>query len=140
MSEKKVSEKKKFAERLNQAMDSAGLPKKGMGRQSTLVKLLGISHRQAKKWLDGEEFPPTSKLVKIAQATGVRSNWLLSGYGDMLPAAGNDITDYEIKQEANELSKEAFEVASSWMRLPYAQRMALKKVIDELADVELYDD
>jgi phage repressor protein C with HTH and peptisase S24 domain len=138
MSEQKTSEKKKFAERLNQAMDSAGLPKKGMGRQSTLVKLLGVGHRQAKRWLEGEEFPPTSKLVKIAQATGVRSNWLLSGYGEMLPTAGNDISDYEIKQEATELSKDAFEVASAWMRLPYEQRLVLKKVIDELVDVEIH--
>ena len=55
------SEVRKFSSRLNIALDDAGFPKKGMGRQSSLVRMLGVSHRVAKKWLEGEEFPRTPK-------------------------------------------------------------------------------
>ncbi|GMR08104.1 MAG: hypothetical protein BMS9Abin26_1109 [Gammaproteobacteria bacterium] len=128
-----MSEKKKFAERLNAALDFAGIPKKGMGRQSALVKMLGASHRSAKKWLDGGEFPPTSKLVKLSQITGVRSNWLLSGQGDMISAVSDDDdSKKEIAQEASVMSQEAFDIATDWMKLPESQRIAIRKVIHEL--------
>jgi hypothetical protein len=131
-----MSEKKKFAERLNAALDNADIPKKGMGRQSALVKILGVSHRSAKKWLEGGEFPPTSKLVKLAQITGVRSNWLLSGHGDMMSVIGEDEENQkEIVQEASVMSQEAFDIATEWMKLPESQRIAIRKVIQELAKI-----
>jgi transcriptional regulator with XRE-family HTH domain len=135
-----MSESQKFAERLNAALDAADIPKTGAGRQSALVDALGTSHKNIRRWLEGEEFPPTSKLVKLATLTGVRSNWLLSGQGDMHPAAfefGENTS--EVKEFANTLSKEAFEVASDWMRLPESQRMAIKLVIQQLCDVEESD-
>ena len=134
------SEKQKFSARLNEALDDAGVPQKGMGRQSALVRMLGVSHRVAKKWLDGEEFPPTSKMVKIASQLKVRSNWLFSGQGDKVATETGDATPVQIEQaeiarSAGELSQEAFEVASEWMRLPPQQRVAIRKVINELARV-----
>lgn len=129
------NEKQKFADRLNEALDDAGVPLKGMGRQSTLVRMLGVSHRLAKKWLDGEEFPPTSKMVKLATELQVRSNWLFSGQGekkpDLTPALDED--EAEVHRHADAMSQEAFEVASEWMKLPQAQRVALRKVIRELS-------
>ena len=124
----------KFSERLNTALDDAGVPKKGMGRQSSLVRMLGISHRVAKKWLDGSEFPPTSKMVKLSTLLDVRSNWLFSGQGLM---RSDDRKNYseseqEVYRHAGELSQEAFEVASDWMKLPQSQRRALHNVIKEL--------
>jgi len=128
------SEREKFAMRLNEALDDAGIPPKGDGRSSALVDMLGINHQEAQKWLDGEEFPKTSRLVKMATMLQVRSNWLLSGQGEKYPP------DVEVEQRvkttvvetADELSKEAFALASRWMRLPYQQRIAMQKVIDEL--------
>ena len=127
-------EAKKFSERLNIALDDAGVPQKGMGRQSSVVRMLGVSHRVAKKWLEGEEFPPTSKMVKLSTLLNVRSNWLFSGQGAMRNAAESmqTETDQEVYRHAGELSQEAFEIASDWMRLPQQQRIALRKVIKEL--------
>ncbi|MCK4743652.1 MAG: hypothetical protein KAT25_07510 [Sulfuriflexus sp.] len=126
----------KFSERLNAALDDAGVPKKGMGRQSSLVRMLGISHRVAKKWLDGSEFPPTSKMVKLSTLLDVRSNWLFSGQGLMRSTSRNDYSEseQEVYRHAGELSQEAFEVASDWMKLPQSQRRALQKVIKELGN------
>jgi len=127
-------EAEKFAERLNAALDDADVPKKGMGRQSSLVRMLGVSHRVAKKWLDGSEFPPTSKMVKISSLLNVRSNWLFSGQGLMRSngEATHSESEQEVYRHAGELSQEAFEIASDWMRLPQQQRTVLRKVIKEL--------
>lgn len=127
------NEKAKFAARLNEALDDAGIPKKGMGRQSTLVRMLGISHRVAKKWLEGSEFPPTSKMVKISEMLVVRSNWLFSGQGEKTQSGEDNLQDSdEVSRHAGEMSQEAFEVASNWMKLPHSQRQAMRKVIQEL--------
>lgn len=129
------NEKQKFADRLNEALDDAGIAQKGMGRQSTLVRMLGISHRVAKKWLDGDEFPPTSKMVKLASELQVRSNWLFSGQGvkSMEVLSSTMAEEEEVQRHADALSQEAFEVASEWMKLPQSQRQALRKVIRELS-------
>ena len=127
------NEKAKFAARLNEALDDAGVPQKGMGRQSTLVRMLGVSHRVAKKWLEGEEFPPTSKMVKISNTLNVRSNWLFSGQGDKTQQVdSNPQDDDEVSRHAGEMRLEAFEVASDWMKLPHSQRQVIRKVIQEL--------
>lgn len=130
------NEKQKFADRLNEALDDAGIALKGMGRQSTLVRMLGISHRVAKKWLDGDEFPPTSKMVKLASELQVRSNWLFSGQGEKsIEVLTSTMAEEaaEVQRHADALSQEAFEVASEWMKLPQSQRQALRKVIRELS-------
>ncbi len=130
------NEKQKFSERLNEALDDAGIPLKGMGRQSNLVRMLGVSHRVAKKWLDGDEFPPTSKMVKLATELQVRSNWLFSGQGKKNASLADDMLgedEAEVQRHADAMSQEAFEVASEWMKLPQPQRMALRKVIRELS-------
>jgi phage repressor protein C with HTH and peptisase S24 domain len=99
--------------------------------------MLGVSHRVAKKWLEGEEFPPTSKMVKIATKLNVRSNWLFSGQGEKVSGEHAEVIvdQSEISRSAGELSQEAFEVASEWMRLPPQQRVAIRKVIKELGKV-----
>lgn len=141
------SERENFAKRLNEALDDAGVPAKGMGRQSALVRMSGVSHRLAKQWLDGEEFPKTSKLVMMANELGVRSNWLLSGQGAKHPGehavenpvekpGDNKVASPEPQAQARkavgELGQEAFELAAEWMRLPPQQRIAIKRVIQEL--------
>ncbi|MGD9000358.1 MAG: hypothetical protein PVF75_08075 [Granulosicoccaceae bacterium] len=136
------TEKQKFAARLNEALDDAGIPQKGMGRQSALVRMLGVSHRVAKKWLEGQEFPPTSKMVKMANMLEVRSNWLFSGQGEKYPLPCDAEPEEAIEQtaitrSAGELSQEAFDIASDWMRLPPQQRIALRKVMKELLKVSV---
>ena len=143
------TERKKFAARLNDVLDEAGLPKIGQGRQSALGKLLDVPPQQAGRWLKGEDFPKTSQLVKLAQHVGVRSNWLLSGAGEKgAPAEGEEVMrepavvsaacgDGRVARGATgpapRLNQDAFDFALTWMKLPLAQRDALRRLVVELA-------
>ena len=129
------SEKKRFAERLNDALDNIQFPKSGAGRISRLAEYLGTENKETGKWLKGEVFPPTSVLVRLAELTKTRSNWLLSGHGDPYPddkhprgPGKNPPPTGKVK-----LSNEAFELGLAWMKLPEPQRIAIAKVIEELA-------
>jgi hypothetical protein len=128
------SERSRFAERLNDALDNIQFPKLGAGRQSRLSELLDVSAADVGHWLKGESFPRTSALVKLSDLTKTRSNWLLSGQGEAykktnnprgmgkaLPTTGTD-----------KLSKEAFDLGMQWMKLPKQQREAMARVITEL--------
>jgi hypothetical protein len=146
-----TSEKQKFAHRLNEALDEAGLPRIGQGRQSGLAKMIDVGPQLAGKWLKGEDYPKTSQLVKIAKQLGVRSNWLLTGSGDKYMSEEEQQAFYESlraerskRAEVREgtedplvasgvLSREAFELAVAWMQLPATQRAAMQKVIVELS-------
>jgi transcriptional regulator with XRE-family HTH domain len=76
-----------FADRLNLALDQLphGLrpPEKGRGRQLHVAKMFGVSQKGARKWLEGEALPHTSRLLKIAARCGVSGEWLLTGRGTM---------------------------------------------------------
>lgn len=136
MSQKSPSsnERVRFAERLNDALDNIQFPKLGNGRQARLSELLDVPAPDVGHWLKGDAFPKTSALVKLSDLTKVRSNWLLSGQGEPydkkqnprgegknLPITGKD-----------KLSKEAFDLGLTWMKLPKLQREAIAKVIKEL--------
>lgn len=82
-----IDEKKLFAERLNQALDFAGIPPKGKGRQIQLASLFNVSQESARKWLEGESFPDTKRIPEIAKKLKVNAQWLLSGVGNMNPSA-----------------------------------------------------
>jgi len=149
-------EKKKFAERLHEALDDMNYPRMGHGRQSALAKELKLSPQLIGKWLKGEDYPKTSQLVKVSQFLNVRSNWLLSGAGSKYPKknpslsiVSNQKADVQDEEEANveeieeivihskpQLDKEAFEIALAWMKLSEQQRMVLKKVILEFSDLD----
>ncbi len=144
------TEVERFSDRLNMMLNEVGLPRMGQGRQTALADQLQVSPEEVSQWLKGESFPRTSMLVKLSQFLGVRSNWLMTGTGERsraengnnegdtiemvrpvnLPDASND------KSEQTELSQDAFEVALTWMKLPIAQRNALRKVIKELAAIK----
>jgi len=140
MGEQKMSEKNRFALRLNEALDEADFPPMGEGRQARLAKAVDATPRNVGKWLRGEAFPPTSRLVKIANMLNVRSNWLLSGTGEKYQASETRVPAEQIGADPTPtpsgLSKEAFEMALLWMKLPPAQRLALKKVVEELCRAE----
>jgi transcriptional regulator with XRE-family HTH domain len=140
-----LSEKQKFAERLNETLDHAGYPRMGQGRQSALASVMNEPANQVGKWLKGEEYPKTSRLVKLAQHLGVRSNWLLCGTGEKIPSADNpdrvirvekNTSDSGISTTQEALSQEAFDLALVWMQLPIKQRNLLRNLIVELAKGE----
>jgi len=128
------SERARFAERLNDALDNIKFPKIGAGRQSQLSELLGIPAPEVGQWLRGEAFPLTSALVKLSDLTQTRSNWLLSGHGEPYKKGNSPRGEGKAPPPTGQgkLSKEAFDLGMDWMKLPKAQRDAMARVIKEL--------
>ena len=128
------SERMRFAERLNDALDNIQFPKLGGGRQSRLAELLDVPAQDVGHWLKGDSFPRTSALVKLSDLTKVRSNWLLSGQGEPYDKNQNPRGDGKNPPPIGKekLSKEAFDLGLTWMKLPKPQREAIAKVIQEL--------
>jgi len=159
------SEKEKFSQRLHEALDDMNYPRMGHGRQSALTKELQLSSQIVGSWLKGEGFPKTSQLVKVSDFLNVRSNWLLSGIGSKYKkknkpdfilkktekavkksddAELTEVSEAESKsnnlfavdvRQSPRLDKDAFEIALAWTKLPDQQRIALRKVILELAEL-----
>lgn len=70
-----------FTKRLNEALDDNNFPPKGEGRQTAAAARFGVSQKGARKWLEAEGMPRTSKINVIAKKLGVRAAWLQSGEG-----------------------------------------------------------
>jgi repressor LexA len=51
--------------------------------QSTLADKIGIVTRTLQRWEKGEQIPDGISITKIAKATGVHPQWLLTGEGEM---------------------------------------------------------
>lgn len=94
-----IDEKKNFAFRLNQALDQAGIPPKGKGRQLKLASLFEVTQEGARKWLEGEGFPDTKRILEIATKLNVNAQWLLSGIGHINPNV--KIKDFPIETSPN---------------------------------------
>jgi transcriptional regulator with XRE-family HTH domain len=74
--------KARFAARLNDLCDEAGVPPKGENRQKEVGDLFGVSQKGARKWLEGVGMPTLAKAIGIAVHFNVQTEWLLSGRGD----------------------------------------------------------
>jgi len=70
-----------FSKRLNELCDEKGLPLKGQGRQLAVAKLFGVSQKGARKWLEGEAMPETSRMPKFCAIFDCNIDWLLVGRG-----------------------------------------------------------
>lgn len=68
-----------FAERIRLARENKNLD------QKTLAGRVGVVVRTLQRWEKGEQVPDSSCLLKIAKVTGVRPEWLLTGFGKMYP-------------------------------------------------------
>ncbi len=139
MSTKKTStssERKRFAQRLNDALDNIQFPALGAGRRSRLSELLEVPAEDVNDWLSGDAFPRTSALVKLSDLTQTRSNWLLSGQGEPYHKGNNPRGPGKTPPAtgSGKLSKEAFDLGLAWMKLPRLQREAIARVITELLD------
>ena len=146
------TEVEKFSDRLNMMLNDVGLPRMGQGRQTALADELRVAPEEVSQWLKGESFPRTSILVKLSQFLGVRSNWLMTGSGKRKRSGNGDgdgdgdtiemerpqflTNESNDRNDQNELSADAFDIAVTWMKLPIAQRNALRKVIKELAIIK----
>lgn len=81
VNQQQKNEKQLFSERLNHALDIYGVPQKGKGRQISVAKMFGVSQKGASKWLEGQAFPETERLVIIAGRLNVNVQWLITGKG-----------------------------------------------------------
>lgn len=75
-----------FSDRLNQALDEMGHPKKNKGRQTAAAKLFGYTQKGVRRWLEAEGFPRPKQIDKICRLLNVRKEWLMFGLGPMRPA------------------------------------------------------
>lgn len=132
------TQKQAFADRLNDALDNIRFPALGKGRLSRLSEILGSDEPETDSWLKGMGFPPTSILVKLAELTQTRSNWLFSGQGSPFEAGKKPQGTGKIRPSTGKekLSKEAMELGLKWMKLPRQQRQAIARVVEELAGDE----
>jgi transcriptional regulator with XRE-family HTH domain len=74
-------QKRAFSDRLNEALDDIGFPAKGAGRQGALGERMGVSQKGARKWLEGEAIPATSRIIDLAQWLNVNFEWLAMARG-----------------------------------------------------------
>lgn len=73
-----------FAERLNICLDKEGFPPKNHGRIQLLAEMVGLTHRGASKWVNGQSAPPAGKYAALAKKLNVSETWLQTGEGTML--------------------------------------------------------
>lgn len=72
-----------FPDRLNICLDKEGFPPKNRGRIQLLAEMVGLTHRGASKWVNGQSVPPTKKFESLAKKLNVNELWLRTGEGDM---------------------------------------------------------
>lgn len=72
-----------FSERLNLSLDKEGFPPKNRGRIQLLAEMVGLTHRGASKWVNGESSPPAKKYASLALKLNVNEHWLKTGEGMM---------------------------------------------------------
>ena len=70
-----------FSQRLAIALDRDGFPPKNKGRIQLLAEMMGLTHRGASKWINGETCPPAKKYSDLAQKLNVNELWLRDGLG-----------------------------------------------------------
>lgn len=147
------TEKMKFSKRLNEVLDEVGFPQAGHGRQTALGNLLDVRPELVGQWLKGESYPKTSKLVKLAQTVGIRSNWLLSGIGQKYSSEKDQFefrkqleqrypekfkctnqykSDEKFDLTGTNLTPDAIEIACAYMKLPETQKSSLKNFLVEM--------
>ncbi|MDP3705000.1 MAG: S24 family peptidase [Legionellaceae bacterium] len=72
-----------FSERLNSCLDKEGFPPKNRGRIRLLSEMVGLTHRGASKWINGQSSPPAGKFPLLAKQLNVSEIWLRTGVGSM---------------------------------------------------------
>jgi repressor LexA len=54
--------------------------------QSTLATKVDVAVRTLQRWEKGEQVPDSNYLIRLAKETGVKTEWLLTGEGEMYPS------------------------------------------------------
>lgn len=91
LSDQAPDDRKQFSKRLSSAIEHAGWKLYGSGQKLAVITL--VTPKAANKWLNGEAMPGHSNMVRVAQALGVRAEWLEYGIGKMTETAATDPDD-----------------------------------------------
>ncbi|QYY84781.1 LexA family transcriptional regulator [Pseudomonas germanica] len=75
-----------FIARLKKALAAKDIPEWGAGAR--LAKMAGVTPKATSKWLNGESMPGGAKMLAVANALGVRVEWLEYGRGEMVESSG----------------------------------------------------
>ena len=86
-----------FAERLKQALNHAGI--KDHGASAMLARLLQVTPKAVSKWMNNETIPRIDKIKMLARRTGVRSEWLQYGEGEMLARDSSNTAPTYFREE-----------------------------------------
>lgn len=113
--------KQEYSDRLNEALDEAGYPPKGEGRQVRLAKAMGVSQKGARKWLEAEAIPSMENNILLAVHLDVQSEWLLSGRGEK-----------RIPEPVQQFSPEVVRFAKRMECLPPERREAVFPAVEIL--------
>ena len=106
-----------FGARLKKARDRAEFT------QQQLQLYSGVSQKTISKIERGDQAVSTAT-VQLAQACGVRPEWLAAGEEPMAPGATHAIEQDRAVYAA--LSEDAIEIAKQWQNLPKKQRDRLR--------------
>lgn len=117
-----------FVARLKEAMINAGIPEWGAG--AYLAKLTKTTPKAPSKWLNAESMPGRKNMEILAEALGVRVEWLEYGEGDKTSERA------AIGQEHAQLASQLFN------RVTPRTQVALKRiqelaVQDKLSDADI---
>ncbi len=117
-----------FAERLQQALEEAGL---GESQLKELGLLFGVTPQAVRKWLTGEAMPTAEHAPLVAEKLCVRRAWLLDAELPMRPRLG-DMAEFgqDYAVDAFNLSKEEFRLLLAYRSLP----RRLRKLLEQLAE------
>lgn len=86
-----------FADRLKKALKHANI--KEHGAAAMLARLLKVTPKAVSKWMNGETIPRIKNVQGISKRTGVRSEWLQYGEGDMLSVDDPNIAPVYFRED-----------------------------------------
>lgn len=104
----------RFAERLQQACEQAGIPDE-RGRIAKIGRLAGVTHTAVRKWFNGEQIPSTERCIILAKKLRVNACWLYSGQGDI---------------RENDLSSEEWQLIKRYRRADQRGRHMIYQIAD----------
>jgi phage repressor protein C with HTH and peptisase S24 domain len=90
-----------FVARLKKALAAKDIPEWGAGAR--LAKMAGVTPKATSKWMNGESMPGGAKMLAVANALGVRVEWLEYGRGDMVESAPPQAAEARIPPRGFEL-------------------------------------
>ena len=93
-----------FVGRLKDALAHNQIPEWGAGAR--LAKMARVTPKAASKWMNGESMPGGAKMLAIANALGVRVEWLEYGRGEMTEPVAPPVTDERVPPRGFELENE----------------------------------